>query len=126
MSKPSIRFFDDREERAVWDSERAKWWFSVLDIIGVLNDQDDYTKNRNYWKYLKAKLKREGIQLVSLTNQLKLPAPDGKRRLTDTLDYEGVGALAGQIPNARASRFIKWFIYSDETLDGQSKAKMLI
>ena len=47
MSKPSIRFFDDREERAVWDSERAKWWFSVLDIIGVLNDQDDYTKNRN-------------------------------------------------------------------------------
>jgi cell filamentation protein len=126
MSKPSIRFFDDREERAVWDSERAKWWFSVLDIIGVLNDQDDYTKNRNYWKYLKAKLKREGIQLVSLTNQLKLPAPDGKRRLTDTLDYEGVVALAGQIPNARASRFIKWFIYSDETLDGQSKAKMLI
>jgi hypothetical protein len=112
MSKPSIRFFDDREERAVWDSERAKWWFSVLDIIGVLNDQDDYTKNRNYWKYLKAKL--------------KLPAPDGKRRLTDTLDYEGVVALAGQMPNACASRFIKWFIYSDETLDGQSKAKALI
>ena len=126
MRKPSIRFFDDREVRAVWDPERAKWWFSVLDIIGVLNDQDDYTKNRNYWKYLKAKLKREGIQLVSETNQLKLPAPDGKRRLTDTLDYEGVVALAGQIPNARASRFIKWFIYSDETLDGQSKAKMLI
>ncbi len=98
----------------------------MLVIIGALNDQDDYTKNRNYWKYLKAKLKREGIQLVSETNQLKLPAPDGKRRLTDTLDYEGVVALAGQIPNARASRFIKWFIYSDETLDGQSKAKMLI
>lgn len=126
MRKPSIRFFDDREVRAVWDPERAKWWFSVLDIIGVLNDQDDYTKNRNYWKYLKAKLKREGIQLVSLTNQLKLPAPDGKRRLTDTLDYEGVVALAGQMPNACASRFIKWFIYSDETLDGQSKAKALI
>lgn len=123
MSKLSIRFFDDREVRAVWDPERAKWWFSVLDIIGVLNDQDDYTKNRNYWKYLKAKLKREGIQLVSETNRLRLLAADGKRYLTDTLDYEGVVALAGQMPNARASRFIKWFIYSDETIDGQSKAK---
>lgn len=118
MSKLSIRFFDDREVRAVWDPERAKWWFSVLDIIGVLNDQDDYTKNRNYWKYLKAKLKREGIQLVSETNRLRLLAADGKRYLTDTLDYEGVVALAGQIPNARTSQFIKWFIYSDETTDG--------
>lgn len=55
----------------------------VLDVVGVLNDQDDYTKNRNYWKYLKTKLKKEGNELVSVTNQLKLLAPDGKRRLTD-------------------------------------------
>jgi cell filamentation protein len=54
--KISIRFFDDREVRALWDEENAKWWFSVLDIIAVLRNQDDYTKNRNYWKYLKAKL----------------------------------------------------------------------
>jgi cell filamentation protein len=70
--KISIRFFDDREVRAVWDDEHAKWWFSVLDIIAVLTNQDDYTKTRNYWKYLKAKLKKEGIQLGSNTNQLKL------------------------------------------------------
>lgn len=70
--KISIRFFDDREVRAVWDDEHAKWWFSVLDIIAVLTDQNDYTKTRNYWKYLKAKLKKEGIQLGSNTNQLKL------------------------------------------------------
>lgn len=51
--KLSIRFYKDREVRAVWDGEYNKWWFSVLDIIGVLNEQDDYSKNRNYWKYLK-------------------------------------------------------------------------
>ena len=64
----SIRFFNDREVRAVWDEAESKWWFSVLDIIGVLNDQDDYNKNRNYWKYLKTKLKREGNWLVPLTS----------------------------------------------------------
>ena len=58
-AKISIRFFDDREVRALWDEENAKWWFSVLDIVAVLTDQDDYTKTRNYWKYLKAKLKKE-------------------------------------------------------------------
>lgn len=70
MQKVSIRFFNDREVRAVWDEELSKWWFSVLDVVGVLNDQDDYTKNRNYWKYLKTKLKKEGSELVSDTNQL--------------------------------------------------------
>ena len=66
----------------------------MLDIVGVLNAQDDYTKNRNYWKYLKNKLKNEGREVVSVTNQLKLLAPDGKRRLTDVLDYDGVVLLA--------------------------------
>ena len=60
MNKISIRFFDDREVRAIWDEDNSKWWYSVLDIVGVLNAQDDYTKNRNYWKYLKGKLKKEG------------------------------------------------------------------
>ena len=72
MSKISIRFFDDKEVRAVWDDEKSKWWFSVLDIVGVLNAQDDYNKNRNYWKYLKTKLKKEKSQLVSATNQLAI------------------------------------------------------
>ena len=63
--KLSIRFYKDREVRAVWDGELNKWWFSVLDIIGVLNEQDDYSKNRNYWKYLKTKLKKENNELVS-------------------------------------------------------------
>lgn len=103
--KISIRFFNDREVRAVWDEDQAKWWFSVLDVVGVLNDQDDYEKNRNYWKYLKAKLKREGNELGSVTTQLKLTAPDGKRRLSNVLDNDGVLALAQCFPNNRASRF---------------------
>ena len=123
MSKISIRFYNDREVRAVWDEENSKWWFSVLDIIGVLNDQDDYQKNRNYWKYLKTKLKGENSELVSGTNQLKLLAPDGKRRLADVLDYDGVLLLAKSFPNARAMRFVEWFTNSDETIDGKSKSK---
>ncbi len=121
--KISIRFFDDREVRAVWDEENSKWWFSVLDIVAVLTDQDDYNKTRNYWKYLKAKLKKEGNELVSATNQLKLVAKDGKRYLTDTLDYDGVIALGKQFPSTKANRFIEWFTYSDESIDGKSKTK---
>ena len=68
-NKISIRFFDDREVRAVWDDTQSKWWFSVLDIIGVLRGVDDYEKNRNYWKYLKAKLKRENNQVGSVTTR---------------------------------------------------------
>ncbi len=67
--KISVRFYKDREVRAIWNDEQNKWWFSVLDIISVLNEQDDYAKTRNYWKYLKTKLKKEGSQLVvALTN----------------------------------------------------------
>lgn len=123
IQKISIRFFDDREVRAVWDEAAAKWWFSVLDIVGVLNAQDDYAKNRNYWKYLKTKLRNEGNEVVSATNQLKLLAPDGKRRLTDVLDNAGVIALAKSFPNNKASRFIEWFTNSDESIDGKSRSK---
>lgn len=123
VQKISIRFFDDREVRAVWDEVGAKWWFSVLDIIGVLNAQDDYAKNRNYWKYLKTKLRNEGNEVVSSTNQLKLLAPDGKRHLTDVLDNAGVIALAKSFPNNKASRFIEWFTISDESIDGKSRSK---
>lgn len=122
-TKISIRFFNDREVRAVWDEQNAKWWFSVLDIVAVLTDQDDYTKTRNYWKYLKAKLKKENNELVSATTQLKLLAKDGKRYLTDMLDYTGTIALGKDFPSKKANRFIEWFIYSDESIDGKSKTK---
>jgi cell filamentation protein len=121
--KISIRFFNDREVRAFWDEKNSKWWFSVLDIVAVLTDQDDYNKTRNYWKYLKAKLKKENSQVVSATTQLKILAPDGKKRLSDMLDYNGIIALGKEFPSKKANRFIEWFTYSDESIDGKSKTK---
>ena len=122
-AKISIRFFDDREVRALWDEVNANWWFSVLDIVAVLTNQNDYTKTRNYWKYLKAKLKKEGVQLVSNTTQLKLIAADGKQYKSDMLDYNGIIALGKNFPGTKANRFIEWFTYSDESIDGKSKTK---
>ena len=121
--KISIRFFDDREVRAILDEKNSKWWFSVLDIVAVLTDQNDYTKTRNYWKYLKAKLKKENSQVVSATTQLKILAPDGKKRLSDMLDYNGIIALGKEFPSKKANRFVEWFTYSDESIDGKSKTK---
>lgn len=121
--KISIRFFNDREVRAVWDDEHSKWWFSVLDIVGVLNEEPDYAKTRNYWKYLKAKLKKENSELVSATTQLKLTAADGKKYNTDMLNSEGIIELSKNFPNNKATKFLDWFLYSDTSIDGQSKKK---
>ncbi len=123
MSKISFRFYKDHEVRAIWDEELSKWWFSVLDVVGAINDQSDYQKNRNYWKYLKTKLRKEGNELVSVTNQLKLTAADGKRYNTDVLDAEGITLLAKYTNNQRAMDFLDWFTYSDNTIDGQSRKK---
>ena len=122
-NKISIRFFNDQEVRAVWDEENSKWWFSVLDIVGVLNEQSEYEKNRNYWKYLKAKLKKENPELVSAATQLKLTAADGKKYKSDVMDYNQVIELAQSFPNNKSAPFIQWFTYSDETIDGKSKTK---
>ena len=121
--KLSIRFYNDREVRAVWNEEKGVWFFSVLDVIGAINGQDDYAKTRNYWKYLKAKLKKENSELVSATNQLKLLAADGKRYATDTLDANGIIELAKSMPNQNATAFLDWLTYSDNTIDGQSRKK---
>ena len=121
--KISIRFFNDREVRALWDDENAKWWFSVLDIVGAVNEETDYVKTRNYWKYLKSKLKKENNELVSVTTQLKLIAADGKSYKTDMLDSECVIELSRNFPNNKATKFLDWFLYSDNSIDGQSKKK---
>ena len=127
--KDKIQIFENQPVRAIWDEEGEKWWFSVIDIIAVLTDQPDYTKARNYWKWLKNKLKAEGCelvsdtnQLVSNTNQLKLVAPDGKKRLTDVADTEQVLRLIQSVPSKRAEPFKMWLAKVgneriDETID---------
>ncbi|MCQ2337599.1 MAG: Fic family protein [Paludibacteraceae bacterium] len=123
MNKISIRFYNDKEIRAVWSEERQKWFFSVLDVVGAFNQQDDYEKNRNYWKYLKAKLKKEQSELVSVTTQLKMKTPDGKMRLTDVMDMDAVRQLAMAFPNNKAMAFIDWLTSNDNSIDGQSRKK---
>ena len=123
MSKISIRFFNDREVRAVWDEENTKWWFNVVDIVSILNEQPDYIKSHNYWRWLKRKLKSENNELVSTTHSFKFIAPDGKKRLADTLDSDGIIELAKNFPNTKSVKFLDWFLYSDNTIDGQSKKK---
>ena len=123
MSKRSIRFFNDREVRAVWDEEHSKWWFSATDIVRAINDEEDYVKAGNYWRWLKKKLNADGVQLVSVTHDFKFEAPDGKQRFADALDSDCVKALAENYPNNRANAFLNWFTYSDNTIDGQSKKK---
>ena len=121
--KKSIRFFNDRQVRAVWDEEHSKWWFSAIDMVRAINNEDDYQKCRNYWKYLKGKMAKEGIELVSITNHFKFEAPDGKQRASDALDTQCVQTLAKHYPANRANAFLDWFTYSDNTIDGQSKKK---
>lgn len=109
MGKKSIRFFNDREVRAVWDDENNRWWFSATDVVRAINDEPDYTKADNYWRWLKRKLGQEGVQLVSPTHGFKFEAPDGKQRKADVLNSDGVILLAKHYPNNRASKFLDWF-----------------
>jgi hypothetical protein len=125
-----IQLFEKSNIRSVWDEEQEKWWFSILDVIAILTDQPDYKKVRNYWKWLKNKLKDEGSELfdvsgevqlvsdtnqlavknelVSNTNQLKLLAADGKYYKTDVVDTEQVLRLIQSIPSPKAEPFKMW------------------
>lgn len=81
----AIKLFNDRKIRTHWDEVEEKWYFSVIDVVGVLTDQRDYQLSRNYWKVLKNRLIKEGNQTVTNCNRLKLIAEDGKMRLTDVV-----------------------------------------
>ena len=121
--KISIRFYQDCEVRALWDDENAKWWFSAIDIVRAINNEPDYVKAGNYWRWLKRKLTDEGIQLVSITHDFKYLAPDGKLRAADALDTKCVQILAKHYPNNKANAFLDWFVYSDNSIDGKSREK---
>lgn len=84
----AIQLFEDQKIRVAWDAEREKWYFSVVDVVGVLTDSPDYNTGRKYWNKLKQRLKEEGSELVTNCHQLKMRAADGKNRLTDAADTE--------------------------------------
>ena len=100
--------FEGKEIRSIWDSEKEEYFFSVVDVIGVLTD-NEYDKARNYWKWLKTELNKEGSELVSNTNQLKMKSKkDGKSYLTDVLDTKGILRLIESIPSKNAEPFKVW------------------
>ena len=97
--------FEEKEIRSIWDKDKEEYYFSVVDVISALTD-NDYEKSRNYWKWLKNKLKEEGSKLVSKTNQLKMKSSkDGKMYKTDTLDTEGIFRLIELVSSPKAESF---------------------
>lgn len=106
-SENSVKLFEDKSVRTIWNDEQEKWYFSVVDIVSILTD-NDYQHARNYWKWLKNKLIDEGSELVSNTNQLKMQAYDGKFRETDVMDTEQILRLVQSIPSKKAEPFKLW------------------
>ncbi len=103
----NIKVFENKKVRTQWDPAKEDWWFSVVDVVAVLTD-NNYQTARNYWKVLKNRLNAEGSELVTNCNRLKLIAEDGKSRETDVLDTKGVLRLVQSIPSKKAEPFKMW------------------
>jgi hypothetical protein len=121
MGESGIQLFEDKRIRTAWDEEKEEWYFSVVDVVGVLTGSD-YQTARNYWKVLKSRLLDEGNQTVTTCNQLKMTAEDGKRRLTDVANTEQLLRLIQSIPSPKAEPFKLWLARVgseriDETID---------
>lgn len=102
-----IKIFENKQVRTLWNADEEEWYFSVVDIVGVLTDKD-YDAARKYWKVLKGRLKTEGSELVSFCYRLKLKAFDGKMRETDCLNTRGVLRLVQSVPFPKAEPFKMW------------------
>ena len=106
--KNEIQLFEDQKIRVAWDAEREEWYFSIVDVAGVLTDSPDYNTGRKYWNKLKQRLKDESNELVTNCHQLKMRAADGKNRLTDVADTEQLLRIIQSIPSKKAEPFKAW------------------
>ncbi|MCK9271127.1 MAG: BRO family protein [Bacteroidales bacterium] len=104
----AIKLFNERKIRTHWNDDQEKWYFSIVDVVGVLTDQPTHQGARNYWKVLKSRLNKEGNETVTNCNRLKLLAADGKMRLTDVADTEQLFRLIQSIPSSKAEPFKMW------------------
>ena len=119
MTKHELsKLFEDRKIRTVWDDEQEKWYFSIVDVVGVLVDSKDYQTARKYWNKLKQRLKEEGFEPVTNCHQLKLKAEDGKLRLTDVADMEQLFRIIQSIPSPKAEPIKQWMAHvASERID---------
>lgn len=108
MDNNKIQLFEDKKIRTAWDEEKEEWYFSVVDVVGVLTEQPNYQGARNYWKVLKKRLNDEGNQTVTNCNRLKMTAADGKKRLTDVADTAQLLRIIQSIPSPKAEPFKVW------------------
>ena len=109
MGNDKIQLFEDQPIRTAWVEDEEEWYFSIVDVVGVLTEQPDTDGARNYWKVLKNRLKEEGSQLVTNCNQLKMRSPkDGKRYNTDVANTEQLLRLVQSIPSKKAEPFKMW------------------
>ena len=107
--KHKIQLFEDKKVRTAWDDELEEWFFSIVDVCGILTDQPDYDGAKNYWKVLKFRLKEEGNESVTNCNQLRMVSPkDGKRYKTDVADTEQMFRIIQSIPSKKAEPFKQW------------------
>ena len=103
-----IQLYEDQPIRTAWVEDEEEWYFSIVDVVGVLTEQTDYQKARKYWNKLKQRLSEEGSQLVTNCHQLKMTAQDGKKRLTDVANTEQLLRLIQSIPSKKAEPFKMW------------------
>lgn len=108
IDKTAIKLFETKRIRTAWSETEEEWYFSIVDVIGVLTEQPTQQGARNYWKVLKKRLKDEGNETVTNCNQLKLPAEDGKMRLTDVASTEHIFRIIQSIPSPKAEPFKQW------------------
>ncbi len=109
MSKKNkIQLFQEQKVRTHWDDEKEKWYFSIIDVVAILTEQNDFQTARKYWNKLKERLKKEGNETVTNCHQLKMRAQDGKMRLTDVADTEQLLRLIQSIPSPKAEPFKVW------------------
>lgn len=128
MENEKIQLFEDQRIRTAWDEEKEEWYFSIVDVVGVLADSSD---GRKYWNKLKQRLKEEGSELVTICHQLKLVASDGKRRLTDVATTEELLRIIQSIPSKKAEPFKLWLAQVgreriEETLNPELIADRLV
>lgn len=107
-TKTEIKLFEERQVRSVWNEKEEQWYFSIVDVCGILTDQPDTEHARNYWKVLKHRFLKEGNETVTNCNRLKLPSEDGKMRLTDVATPEQLFRVIQSIPSPKAEPFKLW------------------
>ena len=122
--KETLKLFEERKVRTVWDDEKEKWYFSIVDVVSVLTDSVDATA---YWRKLKQRLKEEGNETVTNCHGLKMKATDGKMRLTDVADTEQLLRIIQSIPSPKAEPFKQWMAHvASERLDQMQDPELSI